>query len=70
MKYPTPKDYEGGWTCVQVQWPNSPEWLGILLGLLTTPMQGRYWDERTGSIKDAQALARLAFEKKLSLEFL
>lgn len=59
MKIPIPDDWDGqDWTCVQVQWPNSNKWLALLAGFLTSPGRGRYWDERTGTITDVQAVGR------------
>jgi len=57
MKIPIPDDWNGeDWQCVQISWPKSDLWLALLHGLLSTTMRGRYWDERTGTIKDAQAI--------------
>lgn len=51
-----PDDWtEGEWSCVVVRWPDSPMWRAILRGFLSTPAVGRYWDEETGSVKDAQS---------------
>lgn len=50
-----PSDWDGeSWECFQIQWPNSPEWLAVLRGLVTLPMRGRNWDENSGTIKDVQ----------------
>jgi len=54
---PIPDDWNGqDWLCVQVEWPLSIKWLALLAGLLTTPLRGRFWDERTGNIRAAQAI--------------
>jgi len=59
VKLPIPDDWNGqDWTCVQLDWPNSPQWLAILNGLLTQATRGRLWDGRTGSITDVQAIGR------------
>lgn len=59
MRLPIPDDWNGqDWTCIKVQWPNSPIWTAILLGLLEIPMRGYSWDERTGTITDVQAIGR------------
>lgn len=64
MKVPVPDDWNGeDWQCVQVEWPNSPQWTGLLTGILTLLTRGRYWDERTGSIRDTQAVAREIFDR-------
>lgn len=57
MPYLIPDDWNGeDWTCVQIQWPNSKKWMGILRGVVSEWMRGRNWDETTGSIKDTQAI--------------
>jgi hypothetical protein len=54
---PIPTDWDGdSWQCVQIQWPDSIEWFGILSGLLSTMFRGRTWDEQTGSIIDIQEI--------------
>lgn len=54
-----PSDFDGeNWLCVRLQWPNSPEWLSILNGLMTAPLRGRFWAEHSGSITDVQAVGR------------
>lgn len=60
MQLPIPDDYElgEGLTCFQVYWPDTPYWIGILQGLITSIQQGRLWDERTGSILAVQAIGR------------
>ncbi len=58
MKVPIPNDWDGeSWECVQILWPNSPQFWGLLNGLLTLMTRGRYWEENTGSIIDMQAIA-------------
>lgn len=52
-----PDDWEGGeWACVQIEWPNSVEWLAILRGFISSPAAGRFWDQDTGSVKGAQSV--------------
>lgn len=63
MKVPIPDDWDGSEVCIKVIWPNSQQYIGILNGLLTQLTRGRFWDEKTGSIKDAQAIAWYFFEK-------
>jgi hypothetical protein len=54
---PIPNDWPGtDWACLILEWPNSPQWLGILRGLVTTPARGRFWDGSTGNILDTQAI--------------
>lgn len=55
--YPIPDDWDGEtWGCVLIDWPLSEQWFGILRGLITTPVRGRFWDGSTGIITDAQAI--------------
>jgi len=64
MKVPIPNDWDGeDWECVQILWPNSPQFWGLLNGLLTLMTRGRYWEENTGSIIDMQAIAWEIFGK-------
>ncbi len=64
MRVPIPSDWDGQtWQCIQIQWPKSTQWEAILTGLLTYAMRGRFWDERTGSIHAAQAVAWDIFER-------
>lgn len=63
MRVPIPNDWDGtSWRCVEILWPDSDLWLGILTGLLITPMKGRFWDERTGVITDAQDIGRQIYD--------
>lgn len=63
MKLPIPDDWNGEYFCTEIQWPKSPYWIAILLGLLEMPMRGYTWDERTGSILDVQEIGREIFNK-------
>lgn len=63
MQVPIPDDYTGEWICLQLEWPNSPQWIGILMGLITMVGRGRYWDANTGSILGVQALAEEIFTR-------
>lgn len=57
MKLPIPDDWNGAdWESYCIQWPNSIGWLALFRGFMSYCMRGRIWDERTGSIKDAQAV--------------
>lgn len=67
MKTPIPESNEGEWQCYQIYWPPGLEWLAILRGLLTMPMRGRYWDERTGSILAVQDIAWEIFNRNIAL---
>ena len=61
---PIPSDWDGeSWTCILIDWPNSEYWLSILRGFLTTPLRGRFWDGRSGSIISAQAIGEEIAER-------
>lgn len=58
-QYPIPDDWDGvTYECFIVEWPNSVQWVGLLRGLLTSPLRGRFWDGKTGTITDAQDIGR------------
>jgi len=59
MPYLIPDDWDGEtFQCVEVHWPNSPQWWSILRGMVSEMARGRMWDEKTGSIKDTQEIGR------------
>lgn len=63
---PIPNDWDGEtWCCHVIEWPSSQQWTAILLGLVTTPQRGRFWDGRTGTITDAQAIGLQIFQRNL-----
>lgn len=54
---PIPDDWAGAdWTCQIIEWPDSVQWLALLRGFMSTAARGRFWDARTGTITDAQAI--------------
>lgn len=56
---PIPDDWDGtSWCCHVVEWPASTLWRAILLGFISTPSRGRFWDASTGSVQDAQAIGQ------------
>lgn len=64
MLVPIPQDWDGEtWQCVELHWPDSDEWLGLLQGVLTLLTRGRYWDEKTGIITDTQEIAWEIFNR-------
>lgn len=68
MKISIPDDWDGeNWRCVQVQWPDSPLWIALLHGFLSTPARGRYWDERTGEIRSAQVIGHEIWQRNTPL---
>lgn len=67
MKLAPPDDWQGQWECYQVEWPSSPLYRAILLGFLSYLTRGRAWDEKNGSIRDAQKIGREIFERNYPL---
>lgn len=66
MQLPIPHDWDGeNWTCIQVQWPDSPLWIAMLAGFLSQPARGRFWDADTGSIKDTQEIGWEIFDRNI-----
>lgn len=63
-----PSDWEGEYCRYAVCWPNSEQWLAVLRGLLTLAARGRFWDEHTGSILEAQSVIRETFDANLHLQ--
>ena len=62
--WPIPSDWNGeDWACINLQWPNSPQFLGLLTGLLYTLTRGREYNGATGIIKDAQLVGWQIFDK-------
>lgn len=60
---PIPEDWDDETFCCKVvEWPDSPQWEAILLGLLTWPIRGRFWDGSTGTITDAQSVGRQIYD--------
>lgn len=62
-----PSDWSDDWACVEIQWPDSPEWLAILRALILSPIFGRFWDEKTGSVRSAQSVGFEIEEKNIPL---
>lgn len=59
VQLPIPDDWQDGeYECVQILWPNSPKWMALLAGFITSPSRGRFWKETTGSIVDVQEIGR------------
>ena len=63
MRLPIPNDWDGEtWESVCVQWPKSVYWHAILRGLISMPGAGRFWDERSGIITEAQKVGQQIWE--------
>lgn len=68
MKFPIPDDWGGeNWQCIRVEWPDSPVFTAILTGLLSALSVGWFWDERSGSVRDAQEIGRDIWERNYPL---
>lgn len=69
LKNPIPTDWDGeSWCCWAVEWPDSILWEGLLAGLITSPMRGRYWDEKTGNVAAAQEIGKDIWVRNLPLQ--
>jgi hypothetical protein len=67
-KIPIPQDWDGvTWRCIQVQWPNSDQYQAIFHGLLSYLMRGRLYDEKSGTIIDAQAIGQEIWDRNTPL---
>jgi len=63
-----PADWDGeDWRCVEIRWPDSTLWTAVLHGLLSMPMRGRFWHEKSGQIHNAQATGREIWEANTPL---
>jgi len=62
-----PSDWTGEYCCYAVEWPNSPQWLAVLRGVLALPAKGRFWDEHTGNIIEAQNVVKETYDNNLHL---
>jgi len=68
VKIPIPDDWNGEYSCIEIQWPDSTLWRAILLGLIDQMAAGRLWDERTGSIRDVQEVGRAIWRANVDLK--
>lgn len=65
-RVPIPDDWDGtSYCCRLIQWPSSEQWTAILLGLITWPMRGRFWDERTGTVTVVQEIGQEIYQKNV-----
>jgi hypothetical protein len=66
-RVPIPSDWDGtSYCCRIIQWPNSVAWSAILFGLISWPMRGRFWDERTGTVTDAQDIGAEIYDLNIT----
>lgn len=63
-----PRDWLGEYCCYSVQWPNSPMWKAVLRNVLIIPSRGRYWEEDTGVITEAQEVIKATFDYNTDLK--
>jgi len=63
-----PSDWEGEYCRYAVCWPKSPQWEAVLRGVLVLPSRGRFWDEHTGNIIEAQNVIRETYDNNLHLQ--
>jgi len=65
---PIPNDWNGtDWGAWCILWPNSVQWREVLLGFLSLPSRGRYWDGDTGIVRDAQSVGKAIWEANYPL---
>lgn len=57
-----PNDWDGEYCEFSICWPNSLQWLAVLRNVVAIPSTGRYWNEATGNIKQAQAAIQATFD--------
>lgn len=68
MKMPIPEIIPSEeWCSFAICWPDTVAWRAILRGLLSTPQRGRFWDERTGNVREIQAMGREIFDENIDL---
>lgn len=59
MRMPIPEDWNGtDWCCYVIEWPASLQWQAVLLGFITSPSRGPFWDEQTGNLQDVLEIGR------------
>lgn len=63
-RVPIPQDWDGkSWACLQIEWPDSQNFIGILTGFLSQMKMGWFWDEKTGTITVQQDIGREIFSR-------
>lgn len=59
-----PGDWDGeDWACIELQWPNSPEYLQFLRDILYMLTRGRSYARDTGTIVEAQSVGWEIFDR-------
>jgi len=68
MRQPIPNDWDNEtWTCVQIEWPDSPIWIALLNGWLSQFKRGWSWDETTGDLLEVINIGWLIWLKNQAL---
>lgn len=63
-----PDDWDGQtWSCIELQWPDSPKYTLLLRSLLYSLTRGRDWDRDTGNIKQQQLIGWEIFTRNSPL---
>lgn len=63
MRITIPQDWDGeDWACVQIEWPNSPQWFAVLAGLISQVNRGWSWQETGGVGNDLPEVLAVAQE--------
>jgi len=67
MEIPVPSDWDNQtWACFEIQWPDSPEWIAILAGLITSVQRGPFWRARNKiEVEQAKLLGRNVVSRNL-----
>lgn len=63
-----PDDWDGeSWACVELQWPDSDQWRGLLRDLMYSLTRGRSWSKDTGTITAVQPVGWEVFNRNWPL---
>lgn len=66
-RMPIPSDWDGdSWFCIQMQWPASPQYIALLAGVISQPSRGWWWNEKTGSVIDAQQIGLEIYNRNIA----
>lgn len=62
-----PDDWEEQYCLYSICWPKSPQWEAVLRGVLSIPQTGRFWNEATGTVTEAQNIVEKTFDHNFQL---
>lgn len=66
MAIPIPDDWDNEtWFSVCVEWPDSIQWRSLFWMSVNRFSRGRTWDEKTGTVTDAQAIGKEIYYRAL-----